>query len=49
MCSEMHKGISENRSEIIRDKQAASAQRLQVGALQKRINENDRQIGEFMV
>ena len=33
MCSEMHRGISENRAEIIRDKEAASAQRLLVGAL----------------
>ncbi len=28
MCSEMHKGISENRTEIIRDKEAASCSRL---------------------
>ena len=28
MCSEMHKGISENRAEIIRDKDAASGSRL---------------------
>jgi hypothetical protein len=28
MCSEMHKGISENRAEIIRDKEAASCSRL---------------------
>ena len=33
MCSEMHRGISENRAEIIIDKKNASAQRLQVGAL----------------
>jgi hypothetical protein len=33
MCSEMHRGISENRGEIIIDKKNASAQRLQVGAL----------------
>ena len=39
MCSEMHRGISENRGEIIIDKKNASAQRLQVGALQKRVNE----------
>jgi hypothetical protein len=28
MCSEMHKAISENRTEIIRDKEAASGSRL---------------------
>jgi hypothetical protein len=42
MCSEMHNAISENRAEIIKDKTAASTQRLQVAALQKRINEADR-------
>ena len=49
MCSEMHNAISENRAEIIKDKTAASAQRLQVSALQKRINEADRQLGEFLI
>ena len=49
MCSQMHTGISENRAEIIIDKKLASAQRLQVGALQKRVNESDRVIGEYMV
>jgi hypothetical protein len=38
----MHTGISENRAEIIKDKAAASTQRLQVAALQKRINDQDR-------
>jgi hypothetical protein len=33
MCSEMHTGISANRAEIIKDKAAASTQRLQVAAL----------------
>jgi hypothetical protein len=28
MCSEMHRGISENRAEIIIDKKTASAHRL---------------------
>ena len=49
MCSEMHTGISENRAEIIIDKKLASAQRLKVGALQKRVNESDKVIGEYMV
>ncbi len=46
MCSEMHTAISENRAEIIKDKQHASTHRLQVAALQKRLNEIDRNLGE---
>ena len=47
MCSEMHTAISENRAEIIKDKQGSSTQRLQVSALQKRINELARNIGDM--
>jgi hypothetical protein len=47
MCSEMHTAISENRAEIIKDKQGASTQRVQVSALQKRINELARNLGEI--
>jgi hypothetical protein len=47
MCSEMHTAISENRAEIIKDKQGASTQRVQVSALQKRINELTRNLGEI--
>ena len=47
MCSEMHTAISENRAEIIKDKQGASTQRMQVSALQKRINELSRNLGDI--
>ena len=49
MCSEMHTAISENRAEIIKDKTTASQQRIQTSALQKRINESDRKVGELII
>ena len=47
MCSEMHTAISENRAEIIKDKQGASTQRMHVSALQKRINELARNLDDI--
>ncbi len=47
MCSEMHTAISENRAEIIKDKQGASTQRMQGSALQKRINELARNLEDI--
>jgi recombinational DNA repair protein RecR len=45
----MHTAISANRAEIIKDKTTASQQRIQTSALQKRINEQDRKVGELII
>jgi len=46
-CSEMHKGISDNRTMICADREAASATRVQVAKLVKQGNQADEGITQL--